>query len=74
MLGFAQLMMRKAKIVQASDQIHSSFDGLKTMSRVTTFAGQTGESLTHGPIEAFDQGGVEFLASWSHLKLCLCCF
>src|SRR2546425_13120568 len=40
MFGCAQLVMRKAKIVGTSDEIHSRLDGLQAMSSMPTFAGE----------------------------------
>src|SRR5271157_3009600 len=68
MFGGAQLVMRKAKIVGTSDEIHARLDGLQTMSRMPTFAGEASQSLTHGSIEPFNKGGVQFGSSQARLK------
>jgi hypothetical protein len=68
MFGCAQLVMRQAKIVGTSDEIHSGLNGLKTMSRMPTFAGQGSQAFTHGSIEAFNKGGVQLSSSQGRLK------
>src|SRR6266568_394531 len=40
MFGCAQLVMRKAKIVGTSDEIHARLDGLQAMSRMPTCASE----------------------------------
>src|SRR6266704_2641076 len=47
MFGCAQLVMRKAKIVGTSDEIHARLDGLQAMSRMPTFAGEGSQAFTH---------------------------
>jgi hypothetical protein len=59
MLGLTQFMMRKAKVVRATDQIHASFQRLKALSGVTTFARENSKQLTHRPIETLNKGGIE---------------
>ena len=68
MFGGAQLVMRKAQIVGTSDQIHSCLDGLQTMSRMATFAGEASQAFPHGSIEPFNKGGVQLAASLCRLK------
>ena len=68
MFGGTQLVMRKAKIVGTSDEIHSHLDGLQTMSSMPTFAGEGSQPFTHGPIEPFNKGGVQLGSSPGRLK------
>ena len=55
MLGLAQFLMRPTEIVSAADQIHPHLQGLKTVSRIATFARQTGKPFTRGASEPFDK-------------------
>ena len=59
MLGCAQFVMRKAKVVSATDQIHASFQRLQALSGMTTFAREGSQPLTHRPIEPLNKGGIE---------------
>jgi hypothetical protein len=68
MLSVTQLVMRKAKIIRTSDQIHPRLDGLQTMSRMPTFAREGSQAFTHGPIEALNKGGVQLASSQGRLK------
>src|SRR6266496_5874493 len=68
MFGGAQLVMRKAKIVGTSDEIHARLDSLQTMSRMPTFAGEGSQAFPHGSIEAFNKGGVQLASSQGRLK------
>ena len=47
MLGCAQLVMRKAQIVRAPNQIHAGRERGKPLCRMATFAGERCQSLTH---------------------------
>src|SRR2546423_10708429 len=71
MLFVPQLVMRKAKIIRTSDQIHPRLDGLQTMSCMPTFAREASQAFTHGPIEALNKGGVQLASSQGRLKQCL---
>ena len=66
MRGFGELMMWEAKVVSASNQVHACFQHIQAMNGMPTFARQRSETLTHGPIEALDQGGIELCASYGH--------
>src|SRR6266487_1893852 len=68
MLSVTQLVMRKAKIIRTSDQIHTRLDALQTMSRMPTFAREASQAFTHGPIEALNKGGVQLGSSQGRLK------
>jgi hypothetical protein len=68
MFGGAQLVMRKAKIVGTSDEIHARLDSLQTMSRMLAFAGEGSQTFTHGSIESFNKGGVQLASSQGRLK------
>ena len=59
MLGLTQFVMRKAKVIGATDQIHAGFQRLKAVSRMTTFAGERSQPLTHRAIETLNKGGIE---------------
>ena len=72
MAGVTQLLVRDAEVRRTSNQIPSCLQSFQTMSRMTTFAGQGGQTLPQGPIEALDQGGIELLAARSHLQQLLC--
>jgi hypothetical protein len=72
MLSVTQLMMQPTEIVGISDQVHSRLKGLQTLGGMPTFAGQRGQAFPHGPIEAFNQGGIELLAAHGHLEQLLC--
>src|SRR5712691_10965983 len=72
MVGGAQLVMRKAKIVGTADEIHARLDGLQTMSRMPTFAREASQAFPHGPIEALNKRGVQLGSSLRHLKQLLC--
>jgi len=72
MFGSTQLVMRHAKIVGTSDEIHARLDGLQTMSRMPTFAREASQAFPHGPIEAFNKRGVQLGSSLRHLKQLLC--
>src|SRR5258708_26765182 len=63
MFGCAQLVMRKAKIVATSDQIHSRLEGLQTMSSIPTFAGEASQSFPHAPIEPESNVGIQLASS-----------
>src|SRR5260370_35947451 len=63
MVGGAQLVMRKAKIVGTADEIHARLDGLQTMSRMPTFAREASQAFPHGPVEPFHKGGVQIGSS-----------
>src|SRR5579872_2956270 len=71
-LCVAQFVMGKAEIVGASNQVHSRFQSLKTMSRMPTFAGERSQTFPHGAIEAFNQGRIELRASDRHVQQVLC--
>ena len=60
--------MWKAKIVSTSDEIHARLNGLKTMSRMPTFAGEASQPFTYGPIEPFNKGGVQLGSPSCRLK------
>src|SRR2546428_664073 len=68
MFGGAQLVMRQAKIVGTSDEVHARLNGLQTMSRMPTFAGEGSQAFTHGSIEAFNKGSVQLGSSHCCLK------
>ncbi len=68
MFGSAQLVMRKAKIVATSDEIHSRLDGLQTMSSMPTFAREASQAFPHGPMEPESNGGVQLGSSQGRLK------
>jgi hypothetical protein len=63
MLGSAQFVMRKAKVVGATDQIHAAFQSLQTLSGMTTFARESSQPLPHSAIEPRNYGGIENTAS-----------
>lgn len=44
---FAQFVMRKAKIVGASNQEHPGFQGLEPTSRMSAVAREDGQAFTH---------------------------
>src|ERR1700680_4620299 len=71
-LWFREFVMREAEVVGASNQVHACFKRLKAMSGMPTFARESSQPLPHGAIEAFDEGGIELLASQSHLQQGLC--
>jgi hypothetical protein len=68
MLRFTQLLMHTAEIVGTPNQIHARLKSPKTMSRMTRFACQTGQSLPEGGIEALDKGGIEDRSSLRALQ------
>src|SRR5512135_3114577 len=68
MLAVTQLLMRPTKIVGASNQRHSCFQCLKTMSRMTAFSGERSQPFPHRCIEPFNQGRIELLASCGLLE------
>ncbi len=72
MLAVTQLMMRPTEIVGTSDHIHARLKGLQTPCGMPTFARQSSQTFPHGRIEAFDQGGIELLASDGHMQQVLC--
>ncbi len=45
MLGLTQFVMRKAKVVRATEQIHAGFQCLQAVSRMTTFARESRQPL-----------------------------
>jgi len=59
MLGLTHFVMRKAKVVRAADQIHAGFQCLQAVSRMTTFARESRQPLTHRPIEPRNYGCIE---------------
>ena len=72
LLAVTQLMMRPTEIVGASDHIHACLKGLQTPRGMPTCARQSSQTFPHGCIEAFDQGGIELLASSRHHQQVLC--
>ena len=69
MFGGAQLVMRKAKIVGTSDEIHARLDGLQTMSRMPTFAREASQAFPYGSIEAFNMNACFFKSSFPFHRL-----
>ena len=59
-LAVAQFMMRPAPIVGTPNHIHPHLKGFAALRGMAAFAGQRGQTFAHGPIEAFNQGGIEF--------------
>ncbi len=72
MLCIAQFVMREAKVVRASNQIHPCFQHIKALSCMPTCAGERGETFTHRRIEPLNQGGIELMASSCHVEQVLC--
>ena len=68
MLGFAQFMMRKAKIVRRANQVHPGFYCSQTTSSMAAFARQGGEPLPHGAIEPESNGRIEHRAALGLLQ------
>jgi hypothetical protein len=66
MLSVTQLMMRPTEVVGTSDQIHARLKGLQTLGGMSTFTGERSQTFPHGCIEAFNQRGIELLASSRH--------
>jgi len=64
--------MWEAEVIRAANQVHSCLQRIKALSRMPTFSGERSQTLTHRPIEAFDEGGIELIASSSHLEELLC--
>src|SRR5260370_22571199 len=56
MVGGAQIVMRKAKIVVTADEIHSRLDCLQTLSRMPTFAPDGRQSFPTRPDHPFTKG------------------
>ena len=65
---FAQFVMRKAKIVGASDQIHPGFQCLQTTSRVTAFASEHGKPFPHRSIEPLNESRIQDRSSLRSLQ------
>jgi hypothetical protein len=63
MLDFRELMMGKTHIVGASDQVHACLKRSQTMSGMTRFARQAGQTFSEGSIQALDKSGVEDAAT-----------
>ncbi len=68
--GFAptQLMMRPTQVIGAAKQPHAAFQSRQASSRMPTLARQTGESLAHRAVQAFDESGIEHRSSVRSLK------
>jgi len=58
-----QLLMDPAQIVGASNQIHAPLHVLQALTGMPASAGESGQALAHRRIEAFNEGGVDVLAS-----------
>ena len=59
MRKFTQLMMRKAEIVCATDEIHPRLKRSEATCSMARFARQAGEPFSKGPIQALDESRVE---------------
>ena len=70
MFGCAQLVMRKAKIVGTSDEIHARLDGLQTISGVVCrhLRVRQARRSPDGSSEPFNKGSVQFGSSHCLLK------
>ena len=68
----AQLMMRPTEIVGTADQPHARFESRKATTRVARATGQTGETLSHRPIEALNKRRIELDASRRESQEFLC--
>ena len=67
----AQLMMRPAEVVGTSQQPHAVFQRSQSSGCMAAFACQTGEELSHGPVQALDKGGIERRSCVGSRKQCL---
>jgi len=68
----AQLMMRPTEIVDTADQPHARFESRKATTRVARATGQTGETLSHRPMEALNKRRSELDASRRESQEFLC--
>ena len=59
----AQLLVGPAHIVGHAQEEHTRTQGLKPTCRMSAFAGQLGQTLSHRAIQALNVGRVEDLAS-----------
>lgn len=55
---FAELVMRKTKVVGAADQVHPGFQCMQPTSRVTTFPSEHSQPLTHGSIQPLNESRI----------------
>jgi hypothetical protein len=61
-------LMSPAEIVGTANQVHPGLQGAQASSRMPTLACQVGEPLRKCAIQAFDEGGIELLASMRKRK------
>jgi hypothetical protein len=66
MLAVTQLLMRPTEIVGTSNQIHARLKSRQTPCGMPTFARQRRQTFPHGGTLAFNQRGIELLASSCH--------
>jgi hypothetical protein len=64
----AELVMGPTQVVGRAKQVHSCLQWTQAASALTTFARQDGKPLTHGGIQAFNESGIEHVASFRLLQ------
>src|SRR5260221_6646118 len=74
--GFSstQLMMWPAEVVRTAKAATSAFQSRQAPGRMPTLARQAGEELSHGPVQAEGNGGIEHRSSMRNCKQSLCLF
>src|SRR6266568_4436257 len=66
--------MKHAKVVDTTNEIHSGFQCLQSMSGMPTLARQGGQMLTKSRVQPFNKRGIEHRASFSLRQELLCPF